>query len=439
MSPLPPIQILAKMLPHQREPLARLWSLRRSGRRHLVDGSDTGTGKTFVASALASGTGCPVAVLAPLPVLHAWEEALARFHVKPSLLTNYEKLNPKCKTRWLTWLNSGWPAWHLPDNCFVIVDEAHRCKGEKTNAALLLASLKFYNVTTLSLSATLAESPLDLRALGFLHGLHGWNDFAEWCTKHGCADCNGWRFIGGPEHLAPITRHFFRDSGVRVRRSEIEGFPPTKIVPLEVDAKGAAGAWKAARDAAVRAVDLRTAEWYMNAQTEILKARMAVEASKLPALASIARGALDEGASVAVFVNFTNSVQFFRQAFPGAGVIWGGPEDGGAQKPEERAAVVREFREDRLRLVVCNIAAGGVGISLHGRRPRVSIISPPWSAMVLRQALGRVARAGGSHSTQYIVFARDSIEHDVYKACQRKADTLDTLQDFDLQPIHLTA
>lgn len=82
------------------------------------------------------------------------------------------------------------------------------------------------------------------------------------------------------------------------------------------------------------------------------------------------------------------------------------------------------------------ISAGGVGISLHdqtGDAPRVSIISPGFSAVELRQALGRIHRSGGkSPARQYIVFAGGTIEDSVRNAVRNKLNKLDLLNDGDM-------
>jgi hypothetical protein len=54
--------------------------------------------------------------------------------------------------------------------------------------------------------------------------------------------------------------------------------------------------------------------------------------------------------------------------------------------------------------------AGGVGISLHdiiGDHPRVGLHSPTWSAIEMKQAIGRLYRADAkSHTKQRIVYSK---------------------------------
>tara|TARA_E500000331_G_scaffold270821_1_gene262419 strand:+ start:129 stop:392 length:264 start_codon:yes stop_codon:yes gene_type:complete len=83
--------------------------------------------------------------------------------------------------------------------------------------------------------------------------------------------------------------------------------------------------------------------------------------------------------------------------------------------------------------------AGGTGLSLHdetGEYPRVSLISPSFSAIDLRQCLGRVHRATGkSPSIQKIVFASGTVEMRVCKLVRAKLNNLDLINDDEMNPI----
>ena len=72
----------------------------------------------------------------------------------------------------------------------------------------------------------------------------------------------------------------------------------------------------------------------------------------------------------------------------------------------------------------------------EGDHPRVSLISPTFSAIDLKQALGRVHRAdGASKSIQKIVFAADTVEDKVCLAVRRKLNNIDLINDDELNPI----
>ena len=92
----------------------------------------------------------------------------------------------------------------------------------------------------------------------------------------------------------------------------------------------------------------------------------------------------------------------------------------GGQSTEERQREGDLFQSNEARICVCMIQAGGVGLSLHdehGGYPRVSLISPSFSAVEVRQTLGRIHRAGGkSPAIQKIGFAAKTVEMQFHRS-----------------------
>ena len=101
--------------------------------------------------------------------------------------------------------------------------------------------------------------------------------------------------------------------------------------------------------------------------------------------------------------------------------------------------MIDAFQADETKVMLCQIQSGGVGVSLHderGERPRSSLICPTYSAIDLKQALGRIHRAGAkSKSVQRIIFAADSIEEAVMKKVKAKLHNIETLNDGDIETI----
>ena len=75
--------------------------------------------------------------------------------------------------------------------------------------------------------------------------------------------------------------------------------------------------------------------------------------------------------------------------------------------------------------------AGGTGLSLHdtqGKHPRVSLISPSFSAKNHLQVLGRIHRNGAkSDALQKILVAADSVEEKVMQSIDKKIKNLRAL------------
>jgi superfamily II DNA or RNA helicase len=64
------------------------------------------------------------------------------------------------------------------------------------------------------------------------------------------------------------------------------------------------------------------------------------------------------------------------------------------------------------------------------------LICPTYSAIDLKQALGRIHRAGAkSKAVQRIIFAADSIEETVMRRVKAKLKNIETLNDGDMETI----
>ena len=173
----------------------------------------------------------------------------------------------------------------------------------------------------------------------------------------------------------------------------------------------------------------------INGLTVQLRTRQSVENLKVPVIVELAMTAIYEGIKPVIFVNFRETLdaiveELENKKFSNLSQIHGG------QTEDERTSHIEAFQDNFSQACICTVQAGGVGLSLHdtdGNHPRMSIISPGFSAIDLKQALGRIHRSGGkSVARQYIVFASDSVEDEVCKAVNRKLNNLDLLNDGDL-------
>ena len=140
---------------------------------------------------------------------------------------------------------------------------------------------------------------------------------------------------------------------------------------------------------------------------------------------------INQGKSVAIFVNFTQTIKELSQRLNCECIIWG------SQSLKERSKSINDFCSDKSRIIICNIASGGCGISLHdtlGQFPRVSIISPTWSAQDLIQVLGRIHRAmGKTDCEQLIIFCKGTIEESVGNVIKQKINNIRFFNDGEKQ------
>ena len=162
-----------------------------------------------------------------------------------------------------------------------------------------------------------------------------------------------------------------------------------------------------------------------------LRARQKTEAFKVPLMTEMTTDLLEEGKSVVIFVNFQETFDRLVAAFPGCAEI-----SGKQLKEEDRTFQIDRFQNNEAHVMVAMMQAGGVGVSLHdltGERPRVSLLSPSYSARHLKQALGRIPRKDGlSKCIQRIIYAAGTVEEEACKAIHRKLDNIDMLNDGDL-------
>lgn len=434
------------LLPYQTEHAKRIEAALRQWRVAL-DASDPGTGKTYIACAVAARLQCPVAIITTKATVPNWAAVAQGFGLSPLLIANYEKVRtgrlPECRKA------SGRFVWNLPQHCLVIFDECQRCKGRTSLNAKLLIAARAQHLRILLCSATAASNPLEMRAIGFALGLHTITDFWAWAVRYGVRETPfGMKFTGGEYDLKALHEKIFPSRGSRLRIADIPDFPETVIESAIIDT-GKARAIQKEYDALHR--ELRLAEHRRDKKslkalaermeakspsslTLILRARQAVELHKVPAMAEMTRDGIEEGMSVALLVNFTDTIRELSARLDCPHIICGG------QAAEERQDIIDRFQRNEIPVVIANIQAGGVGVSLHdpsGQRPRLSIISPTFSAQDLRQALGRVHRSGGAASIQKICFAAGTCEEKTAKSCAAKLHRIDLLNDGDMQPFPL--
>ncbi len=415
-----------------------------SPNRVALDASDPGTGKTYIGCEVAARLGIPTIILTPKATVPSWEKVCKLAEIKPLLVTNYENIR-RGKLDICRKTDTGYE-WHVPHETLIIFDECQKCKGRDSLNARLLIGARARHCRILLCSATAASNPLEMRALGFALGLHNLYNYWYWAKRNGVREgFFGMEFSGDEECLRQLHNAIFPLRGSRLRIADIPDFPETIIEPAIVET----GKAKAIQDEYDNLkYELRKAEREADGNkldeiaealgskkashlTLVLRARQAIELHKVPAMVEMTKTAIEEGQSVVLLVNFTETICALAAKLNCSDIICGG------QSAEERQSVIDRFQRNEIPVVIANIQAGGVGVSLHdpsGQRPRLSIISPTFSAADLRQALGRVHRAGGAASIQKICFAAGTCEEHTAQVCASKLAHIDLLNDGDMQP-----
>ena len=415
--------------------------------RVFISGFPTGSGKTVIALAADKRLGLPHLVVAPKAALTQWRRTAEKMGVADKLLDviNPEKISTENGCRWYNRVTK----WHLPQGTLVTWDEPHRsASGVDGYTTQALAELKAYKGIRLhAMTATLADSPLKLRALGWWTGLHQFNraSFYGWCRENNCHN----ELVGRAPNQRRIFR-FTRDAKISVatmqsirqamgdkfmamKPEDIPDFPTQTVDTMLVDLDTRD---KREIDEANEAMSYRMRSPAKDDMAEIGRQRERVEFVMAKAVADLAADFADDGNSVVVFFNFTEPRLRFEAQLKllsdhGCASIYGGQDD------DERQAGIDAFQANKTHIISVMTEAGGAALSLHDelrQRPRVSLILPSWNSSTVKQCLGRIRRCNGTHATQYFVLAAGTVQERVAKTLERKLGNLDALNDADFQP-----
>jgi superfamily II DNA or RNA helicase len=400
-------------------------------------GHSTGVGKTFCALGIAREFGKRIAVMAPKAILSDWHRAAKMMGVETFEVTNWEWVRTG-KSKMGRWTDDKKKEfrYYLPNDVILILDEVHRGKAEGSSQnSYLVRDAVVQNIPAIALSATIADDPTKLWAIGQFLGLHqGGKDYFRFLSQNGCRKTRfGMQFTGGHSVLKRLHSRIYPERGNRLRHSDLgEAFPETLIKAKAFDmdnAKKIAGEYD---ELCNRIEELRMAENFSaNVLAEQTRARQKIELLKCPAVAAMARDLIEEGNSVFIAVNYTESRQWLMEELKTTCSIHGGQQD------IERRGNIDSFQRDQSRVIIGIIQATREGLNLHdinGNHPRVALIMPCPSIFDTRQVLGRVHRAGGkSRSIQYLVYAAGvPIEESICEKLDEKLKRLDLLSDGEI-------
>ena len=407
-------------------------------RRGALDSSHTGVGKTVIACRTAAEMGVPVAVICPKIVIPHWERELREVGIEPIFVTNYEKI--RRGNSFVTKKGKTLFTWTIPPDTLLIWDECHRCMAPFSQNTQMLIAAKKQGYLNLLLSATACQDPTEMRSIGYVLGVHSLNaaerglvSWFSWMKQHGCRKdpWNNW-VAGNAKHLVPLNQRLYSTNCVRLTPDDLPGaFTANQVItePLAFSALSDIARFYKQHGVTPEVVDRFLehggAGLGANVLTDILRARQLAEAAKVPDIISMVNDAVDEGFSVAVFMNFRDSIAALEVAFPTASVVVGG------QGADERENNVQRFQSNEERVILCNMAAGGVGVSLHdihGGHPRMSLISPTYDVKSYVQTLGRIHRATGkTPALQRVLVASQTIEEKIIDSMEKKRHSLETL------------
>lgn len=434
-------EIAKLLLPIQRDHAKRLVSILKRERVGL-DLSDMGTGKTYSYIATAKELALKPLIVCPATARFSVERVCDVFRFTPYDIISYDKLRrgggcidrvdkqhgKKIRTSY---------RFHESVRS-VIFDEIHMCKGASSLNSKLVLAAKDCKLTTLGVSGTLATSPLEMRAIGYLLSLyHQKSEFGNWLFRNKCKR-GKWGFVyyGGQRQMDIINREIIPRFAARLSIDDMkDSFPENRIIPqcyTDDEAKGKLN--QAIYSLEHRIKELKLMADSDNMLTNTIRERQAIELTKTGLLTSLCMQSLEENYSVAIFVNFRETMDILSKNLNCEHLIHGD------NSPEDRQRFVDDFNADRTHVIILMLQAGGQSISLHGdatKRLRASYISPSFSATMLKQCLWRTCRVGGRPAIQNLVFVAGTKEEKAYDRVNAKLSNLEALNDNDLLCIDL--
>ena len=428
-------------------------SILKHGR--AIDASDTGTGKTYTTVKVALKLKLIPWIICPKSVTQSWIKVLTLHDIKKHEyhIITYEQLSI---SKYFINKDDEKYTWNMDtvteldgDNkkkYLFIYDEAHKCKNSNTINSKILLDLSKYDVNILLLSATIIDKPLFFIPFGVVLKLFktvkdGATYLNEVLSRRSKSTTNGYS-----HPLILLHEILFNEYASRMRIDETENIfmkntiifdgidmenyyrieekyeELNKLIDKDIYGEPEGEVEVDTEDLVMDKVDILKKK-----RNQIQLIRQDIELLKIKTIHELTLKYLTEGNSIAIFVNFTKTIKELCSKLNTKCVIWG------AQTGEERSKAIDDFSNDKSRIIICNIQSGSAGISLHdtfGKYPRISIISPTWSAQDLVQVLGRIHRAmGKTDCIQQLIFCKNTIEETVGNVIKTKINNIRAFND----------
>lgn len=447
-----------KLLPYQVDHVVKLIQVLIKSRVAL-DGSDTGTGKTYVAAATAKELGRRVFVICPKTVIPSWLTVLKYFGVGIVDIVNYETV--RCGKTYTTrefitrtkspYVDKLEPAeimfggteyhfrWHLPSDALVIVDEAHRCKNTATDNGQFLLSMKQVidkKIPVLLLSATICERVKFMKIpfvlFGIIPSTDNFSHYKKTLNSRYHSSIRRRSRLDKENAEALMIYQEIQDHTARLRIKMLgDMFPKNQWCAQQFIAEDTDKISEAYDKLASYLRKLRDKP-ASHVLARIQQLKMEIEFRKAPIFVEQTELYRENGKSVIIFVNYLKTLKFLVKKLDIKCTIQG------RQTLEERVESMRKFQDNEEKIIICQIRAGGIGINLHdvhGDHPRVSLINYPDAASDLIQALGRACRAGAKTPVlQRIIFvANVPYEQKIMRNINRKLNNISAINDGDLE------
>lgn len=474
-----PENIKSKLLHYQLKHVKHFVHLIKNKKRlAVIDGSDTGTGKTYTTPAVAKILNLKLLIICPKQVIPNWYRvAEDEFGVSILGVVNYETIkngkyyeslndfqdeirvdcpyiqiyrkHKKDRNNTLQYTVNGRPkmaiekiTWQIPQNTLIVYDESHKGKnglnsGNTVNSKLMISIrpyLSYENsIFCLMLSATITDKIENFDMGGYVLGLyqpHVKRVYEQFLMR---------LKEKGPDLIKTLHTIIYPNYGSRMSIDKIKLDPQTNTIFKDNLIKAKAYVIDAESSAKIEHYNKKI-QFYMKLIREkgmpegmgyIIRCWQKIEILKAPIVIQQIKKHYFKNRSVVVFTSFKDTKKLILDGLTHNSNLdssrldpdESNPDSSGLklipistiefidgdQSGEERDDIVRRFQNDEINILICQIKAGGVALSLHDltSRQRVSLILPTWSAIDFKQALGRIYRANSkSNAIQRIIYVR---------------------------------
>ena len=449
--------IYKKLLEYQQEHVNNIIRI-ITNNKTCLDASDTGTGKTYCAMAACALLNIRPLIICPKSVISTWTTVSNYFEIKNPIIVNYEtikrgkiykNMETKIKADFIKIYRDNknniekieFDLQHSKiikstDSILFIFDEVHRCSNLESDNCKLLLAAKDTNKNILLLSATISDFPDKFKPFFYILNFINPEQVKEKNIdyKKYIKIVESW-ISRDYKPMVRIYNMLYPERATRIRIDVLgDMFPDTQItaIPYTLSKKRAEEIEKEYKKLATELDEIKSKKNNdkINPLTLTLRAHQKIEILKIPTFIELANDFIQNNYSVVIFVNFTQTLKTIADLLHTNSIVYG------EQDYNDRIKIIEDFQSNKTNIIILNIKAGGIGISLHdiyGGHPRVSLISPTWSSLDLVQALGRIHRAGGkTKSLQRIIYTANTIEERIAEKIKIKLKNINSINNGDL-------
>ena len=406
----------------------------------VLDGSDTGTGKTYTSIAICKQLGLKPFIICPKVIMAKWKNVCRIFKVKPLMTVNYETIkigkdyndDKRTISKFIEKMDVSTDdkknityKWSLPRRSVIIFDEVHKCQNKNSlNGKLLLSTRNLRYTKVLMLSATIADNPKAFHSFGYmLRFYRNIKQGKNWISSVIRED--RFSISNTNRKSSALYKNLYPSKGSRMDIEELGNEFPKNQVSADVyylqKSKQINEICKT-----INHKILVNGSYHL---VNLVRERQQLEKLKAPIFCELAQDYMENGHAVVIFVNFVDTVLLLGKMLHTKCLCFG------KQSAEQNNRNINLFQQNKSNIIILTIKYGGESISLHDilGKPRASLISPIYSASTLKQILGRVWRVGSkSPVLQRIIYCADTLEEKICEKIQEKLQFLNKLSDKDL-------